>query len=82
LVTAFGSEYHSRSNGSASEISSTPRSTFWVVDAYCGIGKRFIARADENWTAFLELEAAICLARGGRTTAGREQKAIQKPGIK
>ena len=35
--------------------------TIWIVDAH-GYGKRFIVRADEKLTAFLELEAAI---RGG-----------------
>ena len=32
--------------------------TIWIVDAY-GYGKRFIVRADEIPTAFLELETAI-----------------------
>jgi hypothetical protein len=32
--------------------------TIWIVDAH-GYGKRFIVRADEKLTAFLELEAAI-----------------------
>ena len=32
--------------------------TIWVVDAH-GYGKRFIVRADEKQTAFLELESAI-----------------------
>ena len=30
--------------------------TIWIVDAH-GYGKRFIVRADELLTAFLELEA-------------------------
>ena len=30
----------------------------WIVDAH-GYGKRFIVRADEMLTAFLELEGAI-----------------------
>jgi len=30
--------------------------TIWTADAHCD-GKRFIARADEKLTAFLELEA-------------------------
>jgi hypothetical protein len=33
--------------------------TIWIVDANRGDGKRFVARADEKLTAFLELEAAI-----------------------
>ena len=32
--------------------------TIWIVDAH-GYGKRFIVRADEMLTAFLELETAI-----------------------
>jgi len=30
----------------------------WVADAHRGDGKRFIVRADEILTAFVELEAA------------------------
>jgi hypothetical protein len=32
--------------------------TIWIVDAHCGDGQRFIVRADEKLTAFLELGAA------------------------
>jgi hypothetical protein len=32
--------------------------TIWIVDAH-GYGKRFIVRADEKLTAFMELERAI-----------------------
>jgi hypothetical protein len=32
--------------------------TIWIVDVH-GYGKRFIVRADEMLTAFLELEAAV-----------------------
>jgi len=39
--------------------------TIWIVDAH-GYGKRFIVRADEMLTAFLELEVAI---RRGRELA-------------
>ena len=35
----------------------------WIVDAH-GYGKRFIVRADEKLTAFLELEAAILTEQG------------------
>jgi hypothetical protein len=31
----------------------------WIVDAHRDDGKRFVVRADETLTAFLELEAAI-----------------------
>jgi hypothetical protein len=33
--------------------------TIWITDAYCDDGKRFVVRADEKLTAFLELEPAI-----------------------
>ena len=31
----------------------------WIVDAHRGDGKRFVVRADEKLTAFMELESAI-----------------------
>jgi hypothetical protein len=34
----------------------------WIADAHRDDGKRFVVRADERLTAFLELESAI-LAR-------------------
>jgi hypothetical protein len=33
--------------------------TIWIVDAHRDNGKRFVVRADEKLTAFVELEAAI-----------------------
>jgi hypothetical protein len=33
--------------------------TIWIADAHRGDGKRFVVRADEKLTAFLELESAI-----------------------
>jgi hypothetical protein len=33
--------------------------TIWIVDAHRDDGKRFVGRADEKLTAFLELESAI-----------------------
>lgn len=33
--------------------------TIFVVDAHCGDGKRYVVRADEKLTAFVDLEAAI-----------------------
>ncbi len=33
--------------------------TIFVADAHRDNGKRFVVRADENLTAFVELEAAI-----------------------
>jgi hypothetical protein len=38
--------------------------TIWIADAHRGYGKRFVVRADENLTAFVELEAAIPTVRG------------------
>ena len=43
--------------GCVSAVDSNGR-TIWITDAYRD-GKRFIARADEKLTAFLELESAI-----------------------
>jgi len=43
--------------GWVSAIDSEGR-TIWIVDAH-GYGKRFIVRADEILTAFVELERAI-----------------------
>jgi hypothetical protein len=34
------------------------RPTIWIADAHRDDGKRFIVRADEKLSAFLELEAA------------------------
>jgi hypothetical protein len=36
--------------------------TIWIVDAHRGDGKRYVARADEKLTVFLELESAIRVA--------------------
>jgi hypothetical protein len=33
--------------------------TIWIADAHHDDGKRFVVRADEKLTAFLELESAI-----------------------
>jgi len=33
--------------------------TVWIVDAHRDDGKRFVVRADEKLTAFLELESVI-----------------------
>jgi hypothetical protein len=35
--------------------------TIFVADAHGGDGKRFVVHADDKFTAFLELERAICL---------------------
>jgi hypothetical protein len=44
--------------GYVSAIDSHGR-TIWIADAYRGDGRRFVGRADEKLTAFLELESAI-----------------------
>jgi hypothetical protein len=44
--------------GYVSAIDSNGR-TIWIADAHRDDGKRFVARADEKLTAFLELESAI-----------------------
>jgi hypothetical protein len=35
--------------------------TIFVADAHRGDGQRFVVHADDKFTAFLELERAICL---------------------
>jgi hypothetical protein len=44
--------------GWVSAIDSEGRTT-WIADAHRDNGKRFVVRADEKLTAFLELESAI-----------------------
>jgi len=44
--------------GWVSAIDSSGR-TIWIVDAHRAQGKRFIVRADEKLTAFMERERAI-----------------------
>ena len=44
--------------GYVSAIDSRGR-TIWIADAHRDDGKRFVVRADEKLTAFLELELAI-----------------------
>jgi hypothetical protein len=41
--------------GCVSAIDSSGR-TIWIADAHRGDGRRFVSRADEKLTAFLELE--------------------------
>jgi hypothetical protein len=44
--------------GGASAVDSQGR-TIWIADAHLGDGKRYVVRANEKLTAFVELEAAI-----------------------
>jgi len=49
------------SYGYVSAIDSEGR-TIWIADAHRGGGKRFVVRADEKLTAFVELESATYAA--------------------
>jgi hypothetical protein len=44
--------------------------TIWIVDAHRGDGKRFVVRADEKLTAFIELESTIRRLTMGRKSVG------------
>jgi hypothetical protein len=44
--------------GYVSAVDSEGR-TIWIADAHRSDGKRFVVRADEKLTAFVELETAI-----------------------
>jgi hypothetical protein len=35
--------------------------TVWIADAHRDDGKRYVVRADDKLTAFLELERAVCI---------------------
>jgi len=47
--------------GCVSALDSRGR-TIWIADAHRDDGKRFVVRADEILTAFLELERAVCVS--------------------
>jgi hypothetical protein len=57
--------------GWVSAIDSNGR-TIWIADAHRDNGKRFVVRADEKLTAFLELESAIRAAECPQDCGGRE----------
>ena len=44
-----------------SDVDSSGR-TIWIADAHRDDGNRFVVRADEKLTAFLELERAVCVS--------------------
>jgi hypothetical protein len=46
--------------GCLSSIDSNGR-TIWIADAHRDDGKRFVVRADEKLTAFLELESQLAV---------------------
>jgi len=52
--------------GCVSAVDSNPRTT-WIVDGHRDDGKRFVVRADEKLTAFVESEAAIRFVREDMT---------------
>jgi len=45
--------------------------TIWIADAHRDDGRRYVVRADEKLTAFLELERVIRPARSAQRTAER-----------
>jgi hypothetical protein len=49
----------------------------WIVDAHRGDGKRFVVRADEKLTAFVELETAISVATSSLLAHGDEFRVRQ-----
>jgi len=50
--------------------------TVWIADAHRDDGEHFVVRADEEPTAFVELESAIHLARSGRPMAPEAMRDI------
>jgi hypothetical protein len=57
--------------GCVSALNSNER-TIWIADAHRDDGKRFVARADEKLTAFLELERAISVATSSLSEHGNK----------
>jgi hypothetical protein len=57
--------------GCVSAVESNAR-TIWIVDAHRDNGKRFVVRADEKLTAFLELESATRAAERPDECGARE----------
>jgi hypothetical protein len=56
--------------GCVSAIDTNGR-TIWIADAHRDDGKRFVVRADEKLTAFLELQAATHRQPGSSQSADR-----------
>ena len=50
--------------GCVSAIDSNAR-TIWIADAHRDDGKRFVVRADEKLTAFVELELQLAVKKDG-----------------
>jgi hypothetical protein len=57
-ATVIFSEHSQLELGCVSGVNPNGR-TIWITDAHRNNGKRFIVRAGEKLTAFLELEATI-----------------------
>jgi hypothetical protein len=57
--------------GWVSPIDSNGR-TIWIADAHRGDRKRFVVRAEEKPSAFLELELGICTAERPQDCGARE----------
>ena len=57
VIIAHNLKKRGWSLGYVSTLDSNGR-TIWIADAHRDDGKRFIVRADEKLTAFLELESA------------------------
>ena len=55
--------------GYVSAVDSRGR-TIWIAEAHRGDGKRFVMRADEKLTAFIELKSAIRASRRRSTEEG------------
>jgi len=53
------SPIRTRSRRAERHIADREGRTIWIVDSHRDDGKRFVVRADEKLTAFLELETAI-----------------------
>jgi len=58
LSRVFG---ESTARPAVSAVDSNGR-TIWIADVHHGDGMRYVVRADEKLTAFLELELAICVS--------------------
>ena len=59
--------------GCISAIDSNGR-TIWIADAHRDNGKRFVVRADEKLTAFMELESTTRAAERPEDCGGRKIK--------
>ena len=67
------------SYGYVSAIDSQGR-TIWIVDAHRDDGNRFVVRADEKLTAFVELVAAISYATGRACFRAGEIRVLDSTG--